>query len=86
MLNDYISSIKEIVRLAQAEMKTEINKSPKAFMAEDQIKAIQAKEHLTLKEGAIFLNISPLTLRRWTLAGKVISQRSEGNICFESKI
>jgi excisionase family DNA binding protein len=56
-------------------LKTEINRSPKTFIAEGQIKAIQAKEYLTLKEGAIFLNISALTLRRWTLAGKVISQK-----------
>ena len=62
-------------KIAQAEMKTEIKRSPKAFIAEDQIKAIQAKEYLTLKEAAIFLNISPLTLRRWTLSGKVISTK-----------
>jgi hypothetical protein len=62
-------------KIAQAEIKTEIKRSPKAFIAEDQIKAIQAKEYLTLKEGAIFLNISALTLRRWTLAGKKISQK-----------
>ena len=42
-------------KIAQAEMKTEIERSPKAFIAEDQIKTIQAKEYLTLKEGAIFL-------------------------------
>src|SRR5881394_3018916 len=62
-------------KIAQAELKTEIKRSPTAFIAEEQIKAIQAKEYLTLKEGAISLNISALTLRRWTLTGKVISQK-----------
>jgi excisionase family DNA binding protein len=62
-------------KIAQAELKTEIRRSAKGFIVEEQIKAIQAKEYLTLKEGAIFLNISPLTLRRWTLAGKIISQK-----------
>lgn len=28
--------------------------------------AVQAKQYLTLKEAADLLNISPLTLRRWT--------------------
>ena len=62
-------------KIAQAKMKAEIKRSPGPFIAEDQIKAIQAKEHLTLKEGAFFLNISPLTLRRWTLAGKMKSKK-----------
>ena len=62
-------------KIAQAVLKTEIKRSPTAVITEDQIKAIQAKEYLTLKEGAIFLNISTLTLRRWTLAGKILSQK-----------
>ena len=32
---------------------------------------INSKQHLTLKEAALLINISPLTLRRWTLAGKM---------------
>jgi excisionase family DNA binding protein len=62
-------------KITDAELITEIKRSPKGFITEDQVKAIQAKEYLTLKEGAIFLNISPLTLRRWTLAGKILSQK-----------
>jgi len=30
---------------------------------------------LTLKEAALLLNVSPLTLRCWTLAGKVKSKK-----------
>jgi excisionase family DNA binding protein len=56
-------------------MKTEIKRSPNAFITEDQIKATQAKENLTLKEAAFVLNISPLTLRRWILSGKVRSNK-----------
>ena len=44
-------------------------------MKEDQIRSIQAKENLTLKEAAFYLNISPLTLRRWILGGKVRSNK-----------
>ena len=54
-------------KIAQAELKTEIKRKPKAFITEEEIKAIQAKENLTLIEAAILLNISPLTLRRWIL-------------------
>jgi excisionase family DNA binding protein len=36
---------------------------------------IQSKEWLTLKEAAVLLNVSPLTLRRWVLAGKVKSKK-----------
>src|SRR5665647_924420 len=62
-------------KIAQAELKTEIKRKPKAFITEEEIKVIQAKQNLTLKEAAILLNITPLTLRRWTLDGKVNSQK-----------
>ncbi len=39
------------------------------------MKAIQAKEWLTLKEAALLFNVSPLTLRRWVLAGRVKSEK-----------
>ena len=58
-------------KIAQAELKTEIRREPKAFITEEEVKAIQAKEYLTLKEASVLLNISPLTLRRWTLDGKM---------------
>jgi hypothetical protein len=53
--------------LAKADLKTEIRRRPKNFTTEEEIKVIQAKQYLTLNEKTILLNISPLTLRRWTL-------------------
>jgi excisionase family DNA binding protein len=61
------------VRRAEAE--TMVRREPKAFITEGEIKAVQAKEWLTLKEAALLLSVSPLTLRRWTLAGKVRSKK-----------
>ncbi|MGN6194976.1 MAG: helix-turn-helix domain-containing protein [Ginsengibacter sp.] len=63
-------------KIAQAQLKTDIKRQPKAFIREEEIKAIQAKQNLTLKEAAVLLNISPLTLRRWTLAGKVKARKA----------
>lgn len=60
-------------KIAQAELETEIKRRPFAFKTEEEIKAIQSKDNLTLKEAALLLNISPLTLRRWIFAGKVNS-------------
>jgi excisionase family DNA binding protein len=59
----------------RAELETVVKREPKAFITEGEIKAVQAKEWLTLKEAALLLNLSPLTLRRWTLAGKVKSKK-----------
>jgi hypothetical protein len=61
--------------ISRAKLETEVKREPEAFITEGQIKAIQAKEWLTLVEAALLLNVSPLTLRRWTLAGRVISQK-----------
>ena len=58
-------------KIAQAELKTEIKRQPKAFITEAEIRVIQTKQYLTLKEAAVLLNVSPLTLRRWTLEGKI---------------
>ena len=58
-------------KIEQVEMQTVIKKSPKAFVTEEQIRVINTKQYLTLKESALLLNISPLTLRRWTLGGKM---------------
>ncbi len=62
-------------KIAQAELKTEIKRRPSAFKTEEGIKAIQSKDNLTLKEAAVLLNISPLTLRRWILASKIKSNK-----------
>jgi excisionase family DNA binding protein len=60
-------------KIEQAEVKEEIKQKPKAFVTEEEVKAMQAKEYLTLKEAALLLNVSPLTLRRWIFARKVTS-------------
>src|ERR1700727_1241431 len=48
-------------------VQTMVKRKPQAYVTEEQIKTIQAKEWLTLVEAALLLNVSPLTLRRWTL-------------------
>lgn len=61
--------------IQRVEVETIVKRDAKAFVTEDEVRAIQAKEWLTLKEAALLLNVSPLTLRRWTLAGKVKSKK-----------
>src|ERR1700744_5089793 len=60
-------------KMAQAELKTEIQRKPGAFITVEKVDLIQAKMFLDLKEAAILLNVSSLTLRRWVLAGRVAS-------------
>ena len=60
-------------KIQQAVIKEEVKKKPSAFVDEREVKAIQAKDNLTLKEAALLINISPLTLRRWVFAGKLAS-------------
>jgi excisionase family DNA binding protein len=62
-------------KIAKAELETEIKRRPLAYIKEAELKTIQSKDNLTLKEAAVLLNISPLTLRRWILAGKVNSTK-----------
>ncbi len=62
-------------KIHQAELKTEIIRKPKAFITEDQVKVINSKHLLDLKEAAVLLNISPLTLRRWIFVNKVSSAK-----------
>ena len=61
--------------IQRVEVETMVKKKPSSFINEDEIKVIQAKEWLTLKEAALLLNVSPLTLRRWTLARQVKSKK-----------
>ena len=42
-----------------------------AAIVEDEFKITNAKQYLTLIEAALLLNVSPLTLRRWSLANKI---------------
>lgn len=50
---------------------TEQKRNEKFLISEQQIKLINVKRYLTLNEAAMLLNITPLTLRRWTLSGKI---------------
>jgi excisionase family DNA binding protein len=61
--------------ISRAVTETEARRKPQGFVTEEQVKVIQAKEWLTLVEAALLLNISPLTLRRWVLAGKIRSEK-----------
>jgi excisionase family DNA binding protein len=61
--------------ISRALAETMVKRKPQAFVTVEQVKAIQAKEWLTLKEAALLLNVSPLTLRRWVLTGKVKSKK-----------
>ncbi|MBN8672826.1 MAG: excisionase family DNA-binding protein [Chitinophagales bacterium] len=63
-------------KINQATLQTEIIKQAKAFITVSDLQLIQAKDILTLKEAAILLNISPLTLRRWVFAGKIQSTKT----------
>ena len=69
--------------ISQAEFKIMVKRKPEAFITEEQVRVIQAKEWLTLKEAALLLNVSPLTLRRWVLAGKVKSMKLGKKHMFE---
>lgn len=70
--------------ISRAKMETEVKRKPVAYKTEEQVKAIQAKEWLTLKEAALLMNVSPLTLRRWTLAGRVRSRKVGKKHAFRS--
>ena len=52
-------------KVAAEELKTEIQRRPKAFINIQELTVIQNKDNLTLKEAALLLNVSPLTVRRW---------------------
>jgi excisionase family DNA binding protein len=61
--------------MAQADLKTEIQRRPEGFITEERVRAIQAREFWDLKEAALILRVSPLTLRRWVLTGKLTSAK-----------
>ena len=72
-------------KIAQTNLKTEIKRKPKNFITEEEIKVIQAKENLTLIEAAILLNVTPLTLRRWTLSDKIKANKVGKKWMFEKQ-
>jgi excisionase family DNA binding protein len=60
-------------KISQAEVITEIKRRPQAFITSEKLSQINAKEWLDLKEAAFILNVTPLTLRRWVLSGRMTS-------------
>lgn len=61
--------------IQRLDVETMVKREAKAFITEEEVKAIQAKERLTLKEAALLLNVSSLTPRRWVLSGKMRSEK-----------
>jgi len=57
------------------EQNTEVKRKPHAYINEKEVRVIQAKEWLTLKEDSLLLNVKPFKLRWWTSAGKVKSKK-----------
>lgn len=70
-------------KITQVNIETTVKQKPKTIITENEMKTIQAKQYLTLKEAALLLNVSPLTLRRWTFAGKLKSTKIGKKHCFE---
>lgn len=66
---------KRNAKIQHVELQTEIKRNAKTSITVEEIKIINVKQYLTLKEAALLLNITQLTLRRWTLAGKMTSKR-----------
>jgi len=71
--------------IRRVKIETAVKQKPDDYITEDQVKAIQAKEWLTLKEAAFLLNVSPLTLRRWVFAGKARSRKAGRKHLFDRK-
>ena len=66
----YKSKIRD-EKIQKCEKETQDKKMLAAATIEQTHTVINSKQYLTLKEAALLINISPLTLRRWTLAGKM---------------
>ena len=58
-------------KIMQAEVETKSKKMLSAAKVEDNYRIINLKQYLTLKEAAILLNITSLTLRRWSFANEI---------------
>lgn len=62
-------------KIKLAEVETKSKKILSVAIVEDEFKIINAKQYLTLIEAALLLNVSPLTLRRWTLAKQITGSK-----------
>ena len=66
--------------IQRVEVEAMVKRKPHAYFSEEEVRVVQAKEWLPLKV-ALLLNVSPLTLRRWTLAGKIQSKKVGEEAC-----
>ena len=74
----------EKIKLANVETKSK--KILSIAKVEDEHKIINAKQYLTLLEAALLLNVSPLTLRRWTLAKQIAASKSGKKWIFDKSL
>lgn len=71
MRSGFTKKIK-ITKVEHIKLKKEIVQTPKAFLIENRLKVMNVKQYITLRQAAFMLKLlSPLTLRRWTLCGKM---------------
>ena len=63
-------------KIKTAEVETKSKKMLLAAVVEEEHKIINAKQYLTLIEAALLLNVTPLTLRRWTFAKEIQASKS----------
>ena len=66
----YKSKIRD-EKIKKCEKETQDKKMLAAATIEQTHDVINPKQYFTLKEAALLINISPLTLKRWTLCGKM---------------
>jgi excisionase family DNA binding protein len=62
-------------KIQQASEENRNKRSSDGFKPIDDIQAVQLRDILDLQQAATYLNISPLTLRRWVLSGKITSHK-----------
>ena len=73
-------------KIKLAEVETKSKKILSVAILEDEFKIINAKQFLTLTEAALLLNVSPLTLRRWTLAKQIAAYKSGKKWIFDKTL
>ena len=73
-------------KIKLVEVETKSKKILSAGIVEDEFKIINAKQYLTLIEAALLLNVSPLTLRRWTLAKQIAASKSGKKWIFDKTL
>ena len=74
----------EKINVVQVE--TQNKKILAAAVVQQEHRIINAKRFLTLKEAALLLNVTPLTLRRWTLAKQVPASKVGKKWIFDTTI